>query len=357
MATVRVEASRADGSELEVRLRLRERTHALHLRCAGVPLVPTADAGLILGLLPAMIEGEDLEVQGAVSARLVAALPRIQRFLCAARPRMREVRVAADARPSDAPEGRGAAAFFSGGADSMHTAVTKADALDALVFVHGFDIPLHRAEQRRMVSARLREAAAALGKPLVEVETDARDFTDGYVGWVLYHGAFLAATASALSGRFRRFLYPPTDRPSGGKEFGSHPELDPLWSTEAVELEHDGAGTLRIQRLAGLARNPVFNAHLRLCYKTADGEYNCGRCQKCRRTRMYLRALGAEGLCRTLPPRIGIDEIDALEALQTNADAAERALPYVRARGDDPDLEAALVRLRDRCRASPAPGA
>lgn len=356
MATVRVESSRADGSELEIGLRLGRRTHRIHLRCANTPLVPVADVGLILALLPAMIEAEELTVECAVSARLAAALPRIQRFLCGARPRMREIRVRADVRPAHAPNGRGSAAFFSGGADSMHTAVTQAERLDALVFVHGFDIALHRTGQRRVVSARLREAAAALGKPLVEVETDARSFTDGYVGWVLFHGAFMAATAHALGGRYREFLCPPTDPPSGGKGFGSHRDLDFLWSTEAVEIEHDAAGTLRIERLAGLVRHPVFNAHLRICYKAADDEWNCGRCQKCRRTRMYLRALGAQGLCKTLPPRIEIDEIDALEAVQTNADAAERALPYVHARGDDPELEAALLRLRDRWRARAAPG-
>lgn len=351
MGTLRVSTSPDGASALEIALRRGWRTRRLHVRSASLPLVAAAETGLLLALLPAMEEGGDLEVEGPVSPRLLAALPRIQDLFCAAKPRLRAVRVRAEpgAPSAAAADARRTASFFSGGADSMHTAVTRTAQIDALLFVHGFDIDLARVAQRRMVAARLREAAATLGKELVEVETDARAFTDGSTGWNLYHGAFLAATGCALGGSFRKFLYPPTDPPSDAMRFGSHPDLDALWSTETVEFEHDGAGTLRVERLAALSRHPVFNAHLRLCYKTRDGEYNCGRCDKCRRTRMYLRAVGAQGLCRTLPPAIGADEIDALSPVQTNADAAERALRHLRARGGDPELEEALLRLRERC--------
>ena len=75
----------------------------------------------------------------------------------------------------------------------------------------------------------------------------------------------------------------------------SHPALDPLWSTEAVEVVHDGAETRRVDKVAALAASPLALRYLRVCWENRGGAYNCGRCGKCMRTMVDLDLAGALG--------------------------------------------------------------
>ena len=154
---------------------------------------------------------------------------------------------------------------------------------------------------RERVGSRLRDAADQLGLPLLEVATDlqALGLAAG-VGWGDYHGAALATVAMLLAPAFERFLVPATHTYGHLEGLGSHPLLDPLWSTEAVELVHDGADATRAQKLTRLADVPAARAHLRVCWRNTDGAYNCGTCEKCVRTAVAARVAGLEGVFATL---------------------------------------------------------
>ncbi len=273
-------------------------------------VAPSGDVALAACLLPAMRLGETLEVDADVSPRLLAGAAVVQDVFCtwdrALRPTAPwyhpvEVRPAGESRASS--PGRGAtAAFFSGGVDSFHTAVVHRDEIDALVFVHGFDVALADGALRSEVSDRLRAAADALGLPLMEVETDLQAFGAAHdVPWPDLHGAAMAAVAHALADRFGRWLVPATHTYARLEGLGSHPLLDPLWSSETVQIEHVGATATRVDKLRRIAEEPAATTHLRVCWENRGGAYNCGHCEKCVRTGVGVRIAGVEGRFPTIP--------------------------------------------------------
>ena len=68
--------------------------------------------------------------------------------------------------------------------------------------------------------------------------------------------------------------------------------LDPLWSTEAVEIVHDGCGQTRVEKIKYISQNETVMKNLRYCWENRDVEYNCGKCEKCLRTATCLEIAG-----------------------------------------------------------------
>ena len=78
------------------------------------------------------------------------------------------------AEPLDLPPGRGAISTFTGGVDSFYTVLENREQLDRLLFIHGMDIRLEETDFRVRVSKELVAAAADIGLPLLQVETNVR---------------------------------------------------------------------------------------------------------------------------------------------------------------------------------------
>jgi len=274
----------------------------------------TADAAVAAGWLPAMARREPLTVTAPVSPRLCRGAERIADVLLtwdrALHPGAGWYgRVALEAQPGDpgpappAGDGRRVACFFSGGVDSFHTVLRRWEEIDELVFVHGFDLADQRDETlNRHVSQRLYDAAEHLGLRLVELQCDLVAFGNAAgVGWDDYHGAAMAAVAHLLAPRYSKLYVPATTTYDQLYPLGSHPLLDPLWSSERVELVHDGADATRVEKLRLIAEHPAALRHLRVCFENRDGAYNCGVCEKCVRTAVGIRIAGVEGRFETLP--------------------------------------------------------
>jgi diphthamide synthase (EF-2-diphthine--ammonia ligase) len=306
-----------------------------------------AEAGLALALMPAMRQSRTLCVTEPVSPRLLEAVPTIQDVLSNWEQRFpvygryRRVRVEATARAAvRRASGRGVAAFFSGGADSFYTLLRHRDEIDALIFVHGFDFPPGDGALARTIADGIRRAAADLGKPLTEVETDLRGFSDPYAFWESYHGAAMASVAHLLAGRFARIYVPATLTYAHLSPLGSHPLLDPLWSTEAMELVHDGCEASRLEKLDYIAGEPAAVQWLRVCWENRGATYNCGRCEKCLRTMVALHALGRLGEFTAFP-----DVVDPVAVARVNlpevAYTWEASMRMLHQKGTDP----ALVRV------------
>jgi hypothetical protein len=256
--------------------------------------------------------GEPIELPLPVDRRLHAGALQVLRTWHGWYPETTVVPIEAEAltEHTTAP-GKRTAAFFSGGVDSFfsvieYDAANPTAAIDDLIAVWGFDIPLDNAAGFDRMRASLARAADAYGKNLVDVTTNIRDFLSPPCNWAsLAHGAALAATALILEPRYARTLVPSTVEDARATPWGSHAQTDPLFSTSGLEIVHHGADHSRTDKTARIADSPIARDTLRVCWKSRS-DHNCGKCEKCYRTMLTLHLLGALDCFRTFG-HVGFD--------------------------------------------------
>jgi hypothetical protein len=269
----------------------------------------TADAFVPALLVPCLERGEPLEIVPPVAAQLVKRVPRIMDVLLALFPTFHRINVKLHARQgTEAPTGRIVASLFSGGVDSFYT-LLKGFEPDAdpsmrvthLLFMRGLEQPLDQSTGADATLAVIEEVARATSVGVLWGETNLR-LLFGLNYELYYHASALIGSALALSKGVRRLLVPSTFSYGQLVPWGSHPILDELWSTEALDVVHDGAEARRVDKIANLVtRHPDVLQRLRVCLKNQAGPLNCGRCQKCARTMMALEVLGALANAPTFP--------------------------------------------------------
>lgn len=275
-------------------------------------LAPDGAPFLLAMLFPAMEHACDVALDAPVSALLLEQLHRIQDAWTAWRPgHYQHVDLRAPCHPrAIEPADRGTrTTAFSGGLDSCYTlhrwrrrgAPGPGPRLQAGVFVHGFDIPLGRSEESRRAYEAARRIAASVALPLASVRTNLRGFPSV---WEDAHGAALAAVLHLFQGVLGGGLIPATVSVHGlGDRWGSHPALDPWFSSEHFPVASDGHEASRSMKVGVLADWPEARANLRVCYTTDDLAANCGRCRKCVFTKcmMLARGIPLEGLLAGAP--------------------------------------------------------
>jgi len=181
-----------------------------------------------------------------------------------------------------------------------------------------------------------------LRKPLIEIETNLRDFADPYVSWDHYNGAALVSVALPLSAQFSQLYAGATHPHAAPFPWQPPPGLTASWSTEAVDvINDDGHEVSRVDKVAAISRSEVVLRTLRVCWENRGGAYNCGRCEKCLRTMVALRLAGALERCTTFARPLDLFALARLELghnryfMQENLDAAVRG-------GEDPRVRRAL---------------
>lgn len=310
-ASVSVQAPRQSNSQgwpmLSSTITVDGRPFEIFYRVSQGALSPAANAFLAAALLPAMRTAAPLRVDGAISPRLGRNLRQFQSIFHTWFREFAEIELEATAWSARPAIGSDVAAFFSCGVDSFYTVLKHLDEISHLVFVHGFDLRLDETQLRAEVAAAIRQAAADLGKPLIEVETNLRSLLDVYCHWDEHaDGTALASVALALS-RFKTIYIASSQPYHELVPVSSHPLLNPLWSTESMEVVHDGCEATRWEKLERIVDNPVVRRWLRVCFRNYDGAYNCGRCGKCLRVRTFLRFRGLQGTVATFPATFDLD--------------------------------------------------
>jgi hypothetical protein len=262
-----------------------------------LPLAGTSQWSIPLRLVKAVAEGEAANL-GSVSPRLAANLETIRDIYAAWIPGHKIPLCFDLSSDASAPAG-GVSLFFSCGVDSFYSLIKHRDEVENLVLISGFDLPLADVETAAKVEAQARYAASLFGKRLIVARTNPH-FEQPSVpgGWEMCHGAVLAAVAHALGPVHGKVYIASTYSFADLHVWGSHPLLDPLWSTEAVQIIHDG-GETRLNKLRVLVNHPEVLARLRVCWEQR-GNNNCGLCEKCVRTMLGLRALGVDR-CTAFP--------------------------------------------------------
>jgi hypothetical protein len=314
-----------------------------------ISLDRAADALLVASLLPSMHLGGTLTSDHPVSPRLLASISRIEDVYWSWR---RDPGYELSARvPVDAPQrltapmrqGRGVACFFTAGVDSFYTVLRHRQEIDALVYVRGFDVKLDSGPLHDRIVDGVRTAAYELGLPLVVVTTDIRTFSDQFARWEYYHGAALASVAHMLAPHFSKVYIPATQTYAYLTPLGSHPLLDPLWSSEDLELVHDGCEASRLDKLELVTDEPAARHWLRVCWENRGGSYNCGQCEKCLRTMVAMNALGVLTSYRGFPHSVSPVDV-MLVRLPDAPHTWEASLAMLEATGRDPIVARALRR-------------
>src|SRR5262249_43878529 len=169
-----------------------------------------------------------------------------------------------------------------------------------LLFMRGLEQRLDESAGADATLGVVEEVARATGVDVLCGETNLR-MLFGLNYELYYHAAALVGSALALSQGVKCLLVPSTYSYGQLIPWGSHPILDELWSTETMQVLHDGAEARRVEKIAFLAHHPLALQRLRVCLKNQAGPGNCGRCQKCARTIMGLEIAGVLSSVPTFP--------------------------------------------------------
>lgn len=305
-------------------------------------LTEQADPFLAVALLPAMRLSLPLVIHGEASPLLLERVEQIQHIFCRWFDDFHHVSITVDEQAPPGLPGAATGSFFTGGIDSFYTVLKHQDSISKLLFVHGFDVPLDRPKRRQLVSGDLRQAAAEMGKSLLEVETNIRSILDVYTEWNVHsHGAALCAVALAVAPQFRRLYQGSTHSYDSLRILGSHEILNYRWSTENLEIVLDGGECSRWEKAEKIISHDVVQRHLRSCWQIDHEGLNCGVCRTCRLAMIFLRAVGVQGT--TYPPLLDLDLVrQAVIDANLTRMGAEHSLAIAERRGSDPELIAAL---------------
>ena len=166
------------------------------------------------------------------------------------------------------------------------------------LMVHGFDIGGVVARGAKYpvfdrAVAAMETVAADAGISLVPLYTNVRHLSDARDVWLnSFFGAVLAAAGHALAGRMNLlFIASSYDIPHL-HPCGSHPMLDPEYSSQALAVRHRDLYLSRLDKHRIVADWPAAFHNFRVCLANVPDRLNCGRCEKCVRTMTELTAIG-----------------------------------------------------------------
>lgn len=260
-----------------------------------------ADAFLSAMVLLAMQHGEDIEVRGEVSPRLLIGINEYQLPFCMWFPwRFKPVRIECESLTVPSTEsGRDlVVSAFSGGVDSFFTLksylsrneLPESARISHLLFVHGFDIKLDHLKSYPLLRDDYRGMCDRLGIKLISCRMNCQQFGTR-VNWGVFHGSALIGAAHAAGKRTAMFYVPSSHTYTSLMPWGSDPGIDYLLSTETTQVIHHGTGFRRTEKTEAIARWEETHDKLRVC-AFDDSTRNCSKCEKCIRTMMTLDMLG-----------------------------------------------------------------
>lgn len=188
--------------------------------------------------------------------------------------------------------------FVSGGIDSLASLRSSLqriprshpEAVSATILVSGSTSERKFTRLREVHEIIAREA----GVQPIALRTNAQSLHGNNMSFYIkiYHGAFLAGLAHFLSGQLRKVKISATFDAANLEPWGSHPLLDPFYSSAHMAIDHHGLEMSRLAKTAIVAEWPVALDHVNVCVSPNSVGENCGRCEKCLRTMLALLALG-----------------------------------------------------------------
>jgi hypothetical protein len=268
-------------------------------------LSETSDAALVAAMIPAMLDGEDIEVDGPVSARLFYNLSgRHQDVIRSILPTCSRISIKASELYDRGPSAAGVATGFSGGIDSFSSIVDHywkpcSPGFKLTHLLHN-NVGAHGSPEKFRHSAMRMDALARRLNlpPLVVVDSNLSDFYDERLSFQQTHSHRNMAVALALQGGIRRFLYASTYRyrdvrfaPSNDIAF-CDPVSFPHLSTERLDAVSVGGEYSRVEKTFQVSDFAQTYSALDVCTGGIISNRNCSQCAKCLRTMLTLDCAG-----------------------------------------------------------------
>jgi hypothetical protein len=273
-------------------------------------------------LLPSMKQGEDLVIEGSISAQLYQGMHAIMQEVLKWDIGLQPIKIEADALVADPPRPQRSASFFSGGVDSFYTYLKhktdpiEKDRIDSFILVSGFDINRRNTQLWDRTHQNIKSIAEADKAGLIVVRSNIQGLVEPILLWDYTHGGCLAAVGLFLRGAFHQIYIPSTHSVAEQIPWGSNLALDGHWSTEGTTFIHDGTEATRLEKvISQIARSPLALGHLRVCFANERGAYNCGKCDKCLRTMINLYVAGVLEKSSTFPHHIDPDLVAAIPTI------------------------------------------
>jgi len=269
----------------------------LWFESADVALSPSPEAFASAMLIPAIVRGEKLTLEDALSpiwlSNVKQILTAFNEWWDYAKIPPESAAASSTVIPSEIPRATKTALCFTGGVDSFYTLLRSGYEINYLVYVIGYDMRLDDVRRFAAFEPSLRAAAAAAGAAPVVIRTNLRELSSfSPVSWERTHGGALAAIGHLLGGVAGQLLISSSIPYNGDRVWGSHWRTDQFWSSERLSVINVGSEAWRNVKLKSIAGEALVREHLRVCWENREAAGNCSRCEKCVRTRLLLAGCG-----------------------------------------------------------------
>lgn len=278
------------------------------------PPVANLDFAVIAVIFRAMKQGTDLHVRGPVSKVLLRNIEELQNVWSCWKPKAYSpiaVTVEKEVDNSGVRVERKGVFAYSGGVDGSFAllqhmygeAGRRAVKPVTAVLIHGFEIPLDKSDAFALAARNARAVLGKLGVPLSTVRTNWRRQVCS--DWEAEFGACLASSLHQFSSVAPVGVIA-ADEDYSHLEFpwGSNPITNPMLSGADFEILTEGGRYTRTDRVKFLSNTPDVAASLRVCWEGVMTGRNCGRCEKCIRTKLNFMAAGKPPVCFDRPPTL-----------------------------------------------------
>jgi hypothetical protein len=186
------------------------------------------------------------------------------------------------------------------------------------------------------------------GIKIIPIYTNAhshlRDLDSRYKFWKQdYQGSLLAAVGHALSHRLSTVSIASSFDFANLEPYSTHPQIDPHLSSSDLQVRHEDITLSRFEKTQIVGEWDAALENLRVCnHKSSyqQGNYNCGQCEKCVRTKLALLSLGLLERTKTFKEKDISKKVLRKAASQVGDDYDEACytdvIPYLRqyGRGD-----------------------
>lgn len=259
-------------------------------------------------LLPAMKKGQPLYIEGVVNKKLLNGCYKVMEVVSKWKLGLKPISIEVKSTKQEKLSPKAIATFFSSGVDSFYTLLNRKETTH-IICVHGFDISLKNTKIWSSVNKNITSIAKEQKVEYIQVRTNLREVLDSYLPWGISHGGALASVGLCLRKLFKKVYISSSYYHEDLFPWGSHPDIDPKWSTNQLEFIHFGSNKRRTQKVASIAFSNSTMRHLRVCWMNTAGKYNCGKCEKCIRTMINLLLVDRLKSSQTFPHIIHLDDV------------------------------------------------